>query len=144
MGLGKTIQLLSLIAAQDPGSGPTLLVCPMSLVGNWQREAARFTPDLRVHVHHGADRLDRAAALAEAELVITSYGVATRDQAALSGITWARVVCDEAQNIKNHATKQARAVRTLPAATRIASSSRSTRAAPAESFKKPTDSPASS
>ncbi len=118
MGLGKTIQLLSLIAAEP--SGPTLLVCPMSLVGNWQREAARFTPGLRVHVHHGADRLDRAGALAEADLVITSYGVATRDQVALSELTWARVVCDEAQNIKNHATKQARAVRALPAATRIA------------------------
>jgi superfamily II DNA or RNA helicase len=120
MGLGKTIQLLSLVAAQPDGSGPTLLVCPMSLVGNWQREAARFTPGLRVHVHHGADRLDRAADLATADLVITSYGVATRDQAALSAITWARVVCDEAQNIKNHVTKQARAVRALPAATRIA------------------------
>ncbi len=123
MGLGKTIQLLSLIAAQPPGSAPTLLVCPMSLVGNWQREAARFTPDLRVHVHHGADRLDGdslTSALSDADLVITSYGVATRDQAALSTITWARVVCDEAQNIKNHATKQARAVRALPAATRIA------------------------
>src|SRR6516225_10296310 len=82
MGLGKTIQLLSLIAAQP--AGPTLLVCPMSLVGNWQREAARFTPDLRVHVHHGADRLDGeslAAALAGADLVITTYGVAPRDQA---------------------------------------------------------------
>jgi superfamily II DNA or RNA helicase len=123
MGLGKTIQLLSLIAAQPPESGPTLLVCPMSLVGNWQREAARFTPDLRVHVHHGADRLDGdslTAALAEVDLVITSYGVATRDQAALSTLTWARVVCDEAQNIKNHTTKQARAIRALPAATRIA------------------------
>ena len=68
MGLGKTIQLLSLVAGQ-PGGRPTLLVCPMSLVGNWQREAARFTPDLRVHVHHGADRLDGeslAALLAEA------------------------------------------------------------------------------
>ena len=151
MGLGKTIQLLSLIAAQPPQAGPTLLVCPMSLVGNWQREAARFTPDLRVHVHHGADRLDAGgfAALlaggddppkppregmarvddppkpprgaeAPVDLVITSYGVATRDQAALSTLTWARVVCDEAQNIKNHATKQARAIRALPAATRIA------------------------
>jgi superfamily II DNA or RNA helicase len=123
MGLGKTIQLLSLVAAQPAGSAPTLLVCPMSLVGNWQREAAKFTPGLRVHVHHGADRLDGddlAAALAEADLVITSYGVATRDRAALSTLTWARVVCDEAQNIKNHATKQARAVRALPAATRIA------------------------
>ncbi|HLK77522.1 MAG TPA: SNF2-related protein [Streptosporangiaceae bacterium] len=123
MGLGKTIQMLSLIAAERPARGPTLLVCPMSLVGNWQREAARFTPDLRVHVHHGADRLDGddlAAALAGTDLVITSYGVATRDRAALSTVTWARVVCDEAQNIKNHATQQARAVRALPAATRIA------------------------
>ena len=132
MGLGKTIQLLSLVSAQSSGSdqaagsdgrGPTLLVCPMSLVGNWQREAARFTPDLRVHVHHGADRLDGdslAAALAGADLVITTYGVATRDQAALGQVNWARVVCDEAQNIKNHATKQARAVRALPAAARIA------------------------
>jgi superfamily II DNA or RNA helicase len=122
MGLGKTIQLLSLVAGQ-PGGHPTLLVCPMSLVGNWQREAARFTPDLRVHVHHGADRLDGeslAAALAGADLVITTYGVATRDQAALGQVTWARVVCDEAQNIKNHATKQARAVRALPATARIA------------------------
>ncbi len=121
MGLGKTIQLLSLVAADR--AGPTLLVCPMSLVGNWQREAARFTPDLRVHVHHGADRLDGdslASALAGADLVITSYGVAARDQAALSQLTWTRVVCDEAQNIKNHATRQARAVRALPAAARIA------------------------
>jgi SNF2 family DNA or RNA helicase len=123
MGLGKTIQLLSLIAAQPPGAGPTLLVCPMSLVGNWQREAARFTPGLRVHVHHGADRLEGealATALGDADLVLTTYGVATRDQAALSEVSWARVVCDEAQNIKNHATKQARAVRALPAAARIA------------------------
>src|SRR6266699_3533321 len=135
MGLGKTIQLLSLISAQragplapdgpegHQGAGPTLLVCPMSLVGNWQREAARFTPDLRVHVHHGADRLDGdslAKALAGADLVITTYGVATRDQAALGQVSWARVVCDEAQTIKNHATKQARAVRGLPAAARIA------------------------
>jgi SNF2 family DNA or RNA helicase len=125
MGLGKTIQLLSLIAGQDreSGAGPTLLICPMSLVGNWEREAARFTPGLRVHVHHGADRLDGdqlTQALAAADLVITSYGVATRDRAALGQLTWTRVVCDEAQNIKNHATKQARAVRALPAAARIA------------------------
>jgi SNF2 family DNA or RNA helicase len=123
MGLGKTIQLLSLISDQAPGAGPTLLICPMSLVGNWQREAARFTPGLRVHVHHGADRLDAgslALLLADVDLVVTTYGVATRDRAALSQLTWARVVCDEAQNIKNHATKQAQAVRALPAAARIA------------------------
>jgi superfamily II DNA or RNA helicase len=121
MGLGKTVQLLSLIAA-NPG-GPTLLICPMSLVGNWQREAAKFTPDLRVHVHHGADRLEGdelTAVLADSDMVISTYGVATRDRAALSQVHWARVVCDEAQNIKNHATRQAQAVRSIPAATRIA------------------------
>jgi hypothetical protein len=126
MGLGKTVQLLALVAAsraRPEPANPTLLVCPMSLVGNWQREAARFTPELRVHVHHGAERLtgdELAAALASADLVITTYGIALRDAAALRAVTWARVVCDEAQAIKNHATAQARAVRALPAAARIA------------------------
>jgi superfamily II DNA or RNA helicase len=121
MGLGKTVQLLALVAAG--GGRPTLLVCPMSLVGNWQREAARFTPELRVHVHHGADRLEGGelvSALAAADLVVTTYGIAARDRAALGQVQWIRVVCDEAQAIKNHATAQARAVRSLPAATRIA------------------------
>jgi len=143
MGLGKTIQLLGLLAHEREHDGvrpgrdgrpdvaipvatvqnPTLLVCPMSVVGNWEREAARFTPQLTVHVHHGAGRLsgeELAAALAAADLVITTYGVATRDRQALAQVTWARVVCDEAQNIKNHATRQAQAVRGLPASSRIA------------------------
>jgi SNF2 family DNA or RNA helicase len=95
----------------------------MSLVGNWQREAARFTPDLAVHVHHGADRLggaDLAAALAAADLVITTYQTLARDRALLSEVRWARLVCDEAQAIKNHLSLQAKAVRALPAASRIA------------------------
>jgi SNF2 family DNA or RNA helicase len=123
MGLGKTVQLLALIAAAPPGNRPTLLVCPMSLVGNWQREAQRFTPELRVHVHHGAERLtgdELAAALADADLVITTYGIANRDRDALSRLQWVRVVCDEAQAIKNRDTAQAKAVRALPAAARIA------------------------
>jgi SNF2 family DNA or RNA helicase len=102
---------------------PTLLICPMSLTGNWQREAERFTPGLSVHVHHGGDRLagaELAAALAAADLVITTYQTATRDLAALSAVRWARVVCDEAQAIKNHLSQQAKAVRALPAASRIA------------------------
>jgi SNF2 family DNA or RNA helicase len=122
MGLGKTAQTLALLAKANI-SRPTLVVCPMSLVGNWQREAERFTPDLKLHVHHGADRLsgeDLAAALNAADLVITTYGLAARDQEALGEVKWARVVCDEAQNIKNAATRQARAVRTLPAQSRIA------------------------
>ncbi len=129
MGLGKTIQLLALLAHErespdgDVSLAPTLLVCPMSLVGNWEQEAAKFTPQLRVHVHHGAGRLtgdELAAALTEADLVITTYAIAARDQEALSGLRWARVVCDEAQNIKNSAARQARAVRGIPADSRIA------------------------
>jgi hypothetical protein len=136
MGLGKTPQTLALLAKDyAPGApsvpglasgappDPTLLICPMSLVGNWEREAARFTPDLRVHVHHGADRLtgpELTDALNAADLVITTYGLVARDRDALSEIGWRRVVCDEAQNIKNSATRQARAVRSLPAGSRIA------------------------
>ena len=126
MGLGKSPQTLALLQAErdaGTGGGPTLLICPMSLVGNWQREAAKFTPSLSVHVHHGADRLagpELAAAVGAADLVITTYGVATRDRAALAAVPWARVVCDEAQNIKNASTRQAQAVRAIPAASRIA------------------------
>jgi SNF2 family DNA or RNA helicase len=126
MGLGKSPQTLALLQAErdaGPQSGPTLLICPMSLVGNWQREAERFTPGLAVHVHHGSDRLagsEFAAAVGSADLVITTYGVATRDRAALASVPWARIVCDEAQNIKNASTRQAQAVRAIPARSRIA------------------------
>ncbi|WBB49769.1 DEAD/DEAH box helicase [Verrucosispora sp. WMMA2044] len=123
MGLGKTVQLLALLAADPPQAGPTLLICPMSLVGNWQREAARFTPDKRVHVHHGAQRARGAefsATVHAADLVLTTYSVAARDAAELAGVDWHRVVVDEAQAIKNAATRQAEAVRALPARHRIA------------------------
>jgi hypothetical protein len=139
MGLGKTIQLLALLSSGEtplrgPGEGDhplagdnprqaTLLICPMSLVGNWQREAERFTPALAVHVHHGMDRLagaGLATAIAGANLVITTYQTLVRDLAALSAIQWARVVCDEAQAIKNHLSQQAKAVRALPAGSRVA------------------------
>src|SRR5690348_2152539 len=133
MGLGKTAETLCLVTREvEAGSAapaeaarpaPTLVVCPMSVVGNWQREAARFTPELKVHVHHGADRLrgdELARELTGTDLVITSYGIAARDRVELARVRWARVVCDEAQNIKNHATRQAQAVRGLPAGSRIA------------------------
>jgi non-specific serine/threonine protein kinase len=121
MGLGKTVQLLALIAADR--AGPTLLVCPMSLVGNWQREAGRFAPELRVHVHHGAERArggEFAAAVRDADLVVTTYALAARDAAALAEIEWHRLVVDEAQAIKNAATRQAVAVRSLPARHKVA------------------------
>ncbi|WNM37393.1 DEAD/DEAH box helicase [Micromonospora halotolerans] len=123
MGLGKTVQLLALLAGDPPAAGPTLLVCPMSLVGNWQREAAKFAPDLRVHVHHGAERVRGeafAATVHAADLVLTTYSVAARDAYELTGIDWHRVVVDEAQAIKNASTRQAEAVRSLPARHRVA------------------------
>jgi SNF2 family DNA or RNA helicase len=128
MGLGKTPTTLCLLAVAKDGdgalpAGPSLVVAPMSVVGNWEREIARFTPGLKLYVHHGSDRRsgdELAEALAAADLVITTYGVATRDAGALAKVEWARVICDEAQNIKNHATRQAQAVRGLPAGARIA------------------------
>ncbi len=125
MGLGKTVQLLALeVAARaTTGRAPTLLVCPMSVVGNWQRETEKFAPDLRVHVHHGADRMsgpELASAVAGTDLVITTYALAARDAAELAELTWDRIVLDEAQNIKNSASRQAQAVRSLPARHRIA------------------------
>jgi hypothetical protein len=125
MGLGKTVQTLALLAVEhaEGVTAPNLLVCPMSLVGNWQREAARFAPMLRVHVHHGAQRLSGDAlrrAVQGADLVVTTYGLAERDAAELRALQWRRVIADEAQHIKNSATRQAVAVRSLPATHRIA------------------------
>ncbi|WP_443216970.1 DEAD/DEAH box helicase [Saccharothrix sp. ALI-22-I] len=118
MGLGKTVQLLAL-EAHNRRHGkrlPTLLVCPMSVVGNWQREAARFTPDLEVRVYHGADR----ALDVNCDMVITTYAVVARDVGKLMGVSWDRVVLDEAQNVKNSSTRQSRVVRALPARHRVA------------------------
>ncbi len=135
MGLGKTVQLLALLAAERAGSAggahgadgapppATLLVCPMSVVGNWQREAERFAPDLRVHVHHGGGRMAGeafAASVRESDLVITTYGLAARDRDLLATIDWHRLVLDEAQNIKNDDSLQNRAIRSLPARGRVA------------------------
>jgi SNF2 family DNA or RNA helicase len=126
MGLGKTITTLSLLLAEreaGTASGPTLLVCPMSLLSNWQKEAATFAPSLDVYLHHGGARSraeELTARVGEADLVLTTYGTALRDRDVLAGFRWARVVCDEAQAIKNSAARQAQAVRSLPAGTRIA------------------------
>lgn len=125
MGLGKTVQTLALIA-RDRQAGetrPVLLVCPTSVVGNWRKEAERFLPDLPVLVHHGAGRARRRAfckAAAIHALVIVSYGLLHRDLEALQAVSWAGVVLDEAQNIKNPETRQARAARAIAADYRIA------------------------
>jgi hypothetical protein len=129
MGLGKTIQLIALLLhereheSQPGGPGPTLLVVPTSLIGNWVRELKRFAPSLSAHVHHGPQRLtgegfDRA--VAACDVVITTYALVPRDRATISGMTWRRVVLDEAQYIKNPPTQQAGAIRGLRAQRRVA------------------------
>jgi non-specific serine/threonine protein kinase len=102
---------------------PTLLICPMSVVGNWEREAQRFAPSLRVHVHHGPERLAEKKFAREArasDLVITTYALATRDRETLGAVKWERIALDEAQNIKTIDTKQTRAIRSLAARHRVA------------------------
>ena len=125
MGLGKTIQTLVHIQQQKQTApdGPVLLVCPTSVISNWQHEAARFTPDLRVIVHHGSGRARGealAAALADQDVVLTSYSLLQRDVAALEQVHWSAVILDEAQNIKNPESKQARAACAIRSGYRIA------------------------
>jgi len=103
--------------------GPTLLICPMSVSGNWQREAERFAPSLRVHVHYGRERLKGAAftcAARASDIVVTTYALALRDRETLEAIEWHRIVLDEAQNIKTRDAKQTRAIRALRARHRVA------------------------
>ena len=122
MGLGKTPTVLAHLAG-TAGDGPALVIAPPAVVGNWAAEAARFTPKLRVVVHHGATRASAAeleADVAAADLVITTYGTAVRDVEALADRTWDRVVLDEAQAIKNPANETAQQLRRIPARTRLA------------------------
>jgi SNF2 family DNA or RNA helicase len=124
MGLGKTVQTLALIQKRWlEQKAPLLLICPTSVTGNWVREAARFTPSLPVLLHHGADRKQGKAFAAKARksaIVISSYALLVRDAELLRGMRWKGVVLDEAQNIKNSETKQAKAARAIDAGMRIA------------------------
>jgi superfamily II DNA or RNA helicase len=113
MGLGKTIQLIGLLVSRP---GPFLVVCPTSVVGNWEREIRRFAPGLAVRRHHGADRATDIADLEDLSgVLVTSYGTLRRDIDLLEQISWDVVALDEAQQVKNPATAAARAVRRLPA-----------------------------
>ncbi|WP_150272136.1 DEAD/DEAH box helicase [Paenibacillus tepidiphilus] len=129
MGLGKTVQVIAclldraLTAPPSERQDPVLILCPTSLLGNWQRELQRFAPSLSVHIHHGGRRVRgegfRALAAGH-EIVLTTYHLAGRDSEDLAGVRWSTVVLDEAQYIKNHRTKQAQSVMKLSAPHRIA------------------------
>lgn len=125
MGLGKTVQMLALIQQYKLSGGkrPVLLVCPTSVMGNWQKEAARFAPGLSAVVHHGAGRKKNRAFARQAaghDIVISSYALMYRDGGFVSKVGWGGAVLDEAQNVKNPDTKQARAARSLDAGFKFA------------------------
>lgn len=122
MGLGKTLQVITLMQKlREEGrlcpAAPALVVVPTGLMDNWVREIDRFAPSLTTHVYHGASR-----ELADTDVVITSYGMARSDAALLKKKKWSLLAVDEAQNIKNPATAQTKAVKALKADVRIAMS----------------------
>ncbi|GGT33737.1 helicase [Streptomyces kurssanovii] len=121
MGLGKTITLIALHLHRqtDPAAaGPTLVVCPTSLMGNWQREIGKFAPGTPVRRFHGPARsLD---GLGDGEFVLTTYGTMRLDAARLAEAEWGMVVADEAQHVKNPYSATARQLRTIDAKARVA------------------------
>ena len=119
MGLGKTIQVIALhLHRREAKAGPTLVVCPASLLGTWEREVRRFAPEIQVRRYHGGGR--HLEDLAVDEIVLVTYGVVLRDSARLAGVGWGLVVADEAQHAKNPLSRTARELRALPAPARIA------------------------
>ncbi|NJL21362.1 MAG: hypothetical protein HC895_11890 [Leptolyngbyaceae cyanobacterium SM1_3_5] len=122
----NTVQLITLLLHLQEQSAleqPILLVCPTSVLGNWEREVKRFAPSLKVLVHHG-DKRSTGKAFAKAakahHLVVTSYALTYRDSKDFESVDWQGVVLDEAQNIKNSESKQSQAVRQLQPQFRIA------------------------
>ncbi|MFD3959624.1 MULTISPECIES: DEAD/DEAH box helicase [Streptomyces] len=121
MGLGKTITLIALHLTRQEAeatSGPTLVVCPASLLGGWEREIGRFAPATGVRRFHGPGRT--LADLDQTGFVLTTYGTARLDAERLAGVDWSLVVLDEAQHVKNAASSTARALRTIPSRGRVA------------------------
>lgn len=126
MGLGKTIQALALLQYEKENQqlqGPTLLICPTSVVTNWEREALRFTPALNTLIHQGPNRYRNNEFIEKAknvDLVLSSYAVVRMDADLLQQVHWYGVILDEAQNIKNPSAKQTQIVRKIPSTFRFA------------------------
>ncbi|MDF2959115.1 MAG: family helicase [Paenibacillus sp.] len=134
MGLGKTIQMITYLlhmreqassaaahAAEEPA--PSLLICPTSVLGNWQKELQRFAPELKIHLHYGPNRAKGEAfkdACQGHDLILTTYTLSHLDEVELSQVEWSSICLDEAQNIKNAYTKQATSIRSLKGQHRIA------------------------
>ncbi|MEC4814350.1 MAG: SNF2-related protein [Scytonema sp. PMC 1069.18] len=122
----NTIQFIAFLLhlqEQETLEKPTLLVCPTSVLGNWEREVKKFAPNLKVLQYHG-DKRPKGKAFVEAankhNIVVTSYSLVHRDVKSLQGVSWQIIVLDEAQNVKNSEAKQSQAVKQLEAGFRIA------------------------
>ncbi len=131
MGLGKTVMALAFLQEwkERDGPSPSLVVCPTSVATNWVREAARFTPDLRIHLLYGPERSSRAAQsvdgavpseLTSSDLLITTYALLRRDAEALSAVRFRCAILDEAQMVKNADTEARRAAGRLDAEMHLA------------------------
>jgi SNF2 family DNA or RNA helicase len=125
MGLGKTVQMLACIEHvwRTQKQRPSLLICPTSVTGNWYKEAAKFTPDLPIMIHHGSDRYKGEQfknKVVKQALVVSSYALLHRDSVLFKDIEWNMLILDEAQNIKNAETKQTKAAKLLDADFRVA------------------------
>jgi superfamily II DNA or RNA helicase len=122
MGLGKTLQTIAhLVRERDSGRAdrPSLVVCPTSLIGNWQREIGKFAPGLEVVVVHGPRRESRFGAIAKADVVLTTYPILVRDLETFQKQDYYLVILDEAQAIKNPRALASQAVRQLSARHRL-------------------------
>ena len=124
MGLGKTVQVLALLDArrQEPRALPSIVVVPKSLVFNWQHEAARFTPQLRVLAYVGAGRHALTNQLRRTDVVLTTYATLLRDISHMKDVRFDYAILDEAQSIKNESSQSAKACRLLTAQHRLAMS----------------------
>ena len=124
MGLGKTIQIIALLLSdlELNKNNKTLLVVPTSVIGNWQREIFKFAPSIKVLIHHGVlrEKNNFKKHLKKVNVIITSFSLIRRDSKIFQDIAWARIVVDEAQNIKNPQSKQTKAINSLSADKKIA------------------------
>jgi superfamily II DNA or RNA helicase len=119
MGLGKTLQALALLLHRA-GAGPALVVAPTSVCFNWVREAARFAPSLKVHAYREAEREELLSSLGPGDVVVVSYTLLMREAGRFAAVSFATLVLDEAQAVKNPDTARAKAVRALKAEARMA------------------------
>jgi superfamily II DNA or RNA helicase len=121
MGLGKTLQTLALLLKEKEAGNevPSLIVLPTSLLHNWQREAKKFTPDLKVYIHAGINRSKEPEVFEGQDLILTSYGLVRQDLTMLEQFPFHYLILDESQTIKNPASKTAKAVKKLKARHRL-------------------------